>query len=139
MPPSTFFMVTYGLARFLLPSSTSLTRRFCSATSFNTVLLDFVLSCKLLLPNGPVTFLDSLARLSAASAAFLPASSSDDVFAFELPPSVLGGPPTFLCAGMGEVVWGAGAEERVRPGWEKGSFEDSLPQRAPIVYSEQKT
>ncbi len=28
---------------------------------------------------------------------------------------------------------GAGAEERVRPGWEKGSGEDSLPQRLPIL------
>jgi hypothetical protein len=78
---------------------------------------------------------DNGGRLTiAASAAFLFASSSDDVLAFELPPSVLGGPPTFLCAGTEEVVWGGGADERVRPGWEKGSEGDSLPQRAPIVY-----
>jgi len=80
----------------------------------------------LLVNCGPLT--------SAASAAFLPASSSDEVFAFELPPSVLGGPPTFLCARAEEVIFGGGAEETVRPGWEKGSFEDSLPQRAPIVH-----
>jgi hypothetical protein len=86
-----------------------------------------LLSSRFLIAScGPLT--------SAASAAFLRASSSDEVFAFEVPPSVLGGPPTFLCAGTEEVVFVGGAEERVRPGWEKGSFEDSLLQRAPILY-----
>ena len=31
------------------------------------------------------------------------------------------------------VPLGAGTEERVRPGWEKGSGLDSEPQRFPIV------
>ena len=31
------------------------------------------------------------------------------------------------------VLLGAGAEERVRPGWAKGSGDDSLPQRFPMV------
>lgn len=31
------------------------------------------------------------------------------------------------------VLLGGGAEERVRPGWAKGSGEDSLPQILPMV------
>jgi len=48
-------------------------------------------------------------------------------------PSVLAGPPTLL--GIVEVlfVFGAGAEERVLPGCAKGSGEDSLPQRFPMM------
>jgi len=55
---------------------------------------------------------------SAASAAFLLASSfCESVCAPVAPPSVRGGPPTFR--GTGAVVWGGGAEERVRPGCAK--------------------
>lgn len=97
-------------------------------------ILSSSLHAKKLLSSPSVLFNNGVQLTTAASAAFLPASSSDDVFAFELPPRVLGGPPTVFCAGIEEVVLGAGAEERVRPGWENGSLEDSLPQRAPIVY-----
>ena len=74
-------------------------------------------------------------RTSAASAAFLLASSCcAEVCGVEvLDPRVLAGPPTFL--GIVEVlfVFGAGADERVLPGCAKGSGEDSLPQRFPMM------
>jgi hypothetical protein len=53
-----------------------------------------------------------------------------------LEPSARGGPPTL--AGIEEVLLvGGGAEESVRPGCEKGSGEDSLPQRLPIARIEE--
>jgi hypothetical protein len=78
-------------------------------------------------------------RTSAAWAAFRLASSCcDSLWALELlfDPSGLGGPPTFL--GTGEVlfVFGAGADESVRPGWAKGSEDSSLPQQFPILKKE---
>jgi hypothetical protein len=69
----------------------------------------------------------------AASAAFALASlwSRDDASADELPPSVLGGPPTL--AGTGAVLGpGGGAEPSTRPGLSKGSASD-LPQMFPMA------
>lgn len=50
-----------------------------------------------------------------------------------LPPSLRGGPVTLADGGGLEVLFCGGAEDRVRPGWEKGSGLDSEPQRLPIV------
>jgi hypothetical protein len=73
---------------------------------------------------------------SAASAAFLLASSfceSDCAPEDAAPPSVRGGPPTFRGTEEVFALFGAGAESRVRPGWENGSGDDSLPHKLPIV------
>lgn len=52
--------------------------------------------------------------------------------AFELPPNVRAGPPTLR--GREDVgLEGGGAAPRVRPGCEKASEDDSLPQRLPMV------
>jgi hypothetical protein len=73
---------------------------------------------------------------SAASAAFLRASLASSLLG-EDPPRVRGGPPTFL--GTLEVrFWfaadGGAAEERVRPGWAKGSVGlEELLQQLPMV------
>jgi len=79
--------------------------------------------------------LAALALASAASAAFLLASaccaSVCGAGVGELEPSLWAGPPTVR--GREEVVLGGGAEERIRPGCEKGSGEDSFPQRLPIL------
>jgi hypothetical protein len=74
-------------------------------------------------------------RTSAASAAFLRASSCADALwglVVGLDPSVRGGPPTFL--GRAEVLFpvDAGADESVRPGVANGS-DDSLPQQFPMT------
>lgn len=71
---------------------------------------------------------------SAASAARFRASpASDESEASGLPPpSVLGGPPTFL--GTAAVLGaGGGAEPSTRPGCEKLSVDDSLPQMLPML------
>ncbi len=78
---------------------------------------------------------------SAASAALLLASSGDDASACaesdDWPPSVRPGPPTLVAVfffGRGAVLGpGAGAEPTVRPGEEKLSGSEVLPQILPIV------
>ena len=88
---------------------------------------------------GSYVLIASVLRTSAASAAFLLASSCALLLCGtgEAEPSVRGGPPTTTFLGTDEVgfvvVFCGAAEERVRPGWEKASGEDSLPQRLPIV------
>lgn len=88
-------------------------------------------------------------RTSAASAAFLLASAAAPAPApaipspapepfppVVLPPSVRGGPPTLrACEGTLDVVFGGGAESRVRPGWEKASSlaAEDLPQMLPMI------
>ena len=75
-------------------------------------------------------------RTSAASAALLrasPGSTDESPPAGSWPPlpppSVRGGPPTFL--GTDEVVLGAGEEPRTRPGGE--GFGSALPQMLPML------
>lgn len=95
--------------------------------------------------SSPTPLISILERkhTSAAAAAFLLASSCAELVDGEpwdegsgdAEPRVRAGPPTTVFLGSVEIlgVVLAGAEERVRPGWEKTSGEDSLPQRLPMV------
>jgi hypothetical protein len=69
------------------------------------------------------------AALRLASSAALPSPASAGV---DPDPNVRGGPPTFFGSEEMGFWFCGGAEESMRPGWEKGSEEDSLEQRLPI-------
>lgn len=71
----------------------------------------------------------SLDSTSAALAAALRASS---LSLRVVPPRVWPWPLIFG-TGARDGCWGGGAVETVRPGWEKGSESDCLPQRLPIL------
>ena len=84
-----------------------------------------------------IPFPKPLAAISPflTSAAFAAALRTSDVSpALEGPPSVLPGAFELILGGTEARGFeeGDGAEPTVRPGWENGSFLDSLPQSAPI-------